>query len=201
MRTLLLIALIMTLLAGCGEKPKDNVLWRDDFRIERLPWKTVLGNPDWILDQGVWVILGVAPFEELAIVERDWQGEECQINTSLRLGETGEAGVVLGYKDDKNFWRITLDHSQNRIALIKRVEGKDTVAAEGSISLSHREFHALVVNLTKSLLEVQCDKLIVFQTGRPVGLEGKLGIYAGIASPPGSRIYANYDHFEVKPVP
>lgn len=189
------------MIIGCGEKPKENPVWRDDFRIERLPWKTVLGTSDWIVDKGVWVILGHAPFEELAIVERDWQGEEFEIDTSLRLGEKGETGVVLGYKDGGNFWRITLDNSQNRIALVKRVEGKDSVEAEGSISLSHREFHTLVVTLTKSLLTVKCDNLTVFQAGRPAGLEGRMGIYAGIASPPDTSIYANYDHFEVKPVP
>jgi hypothetical protein len=197
----LLIAVLIMLIIGCNEKPREAAIWQDDFRIQRLPWKTVLGNPNWIMDKGVWVILGEAPFEELAIVDSEWQGSEYQITASLRLNDKGETGVVLGYIDAKNFWRVTLDHSQNRIALIKRENGTDSVRAEGSITLSHREFLTLVVNLTKTLLEVRCNNLIVFQTGSPTGMEGKLGIYTGIASPAGEHIYANYDHFEVKPVP
>jgi hypothetical protein len=201
MKRTLLIAFIAIIVLGCGEKPKESPVWREDFRIERLPWKTVLGTSNWVLDQGVWVILGKAPFEELAIVDRDWKGDEYHISTSLRLNEKGEAGVVLGYKDEKNFWRITLDHSQNRIALIQRSDGKDSVVAEGFISLSHREFHALVVDVTKSLIKVRCDSLTVFETGRPAGMDGRFGIYAAISSPPNTPIYANYDNFEVKPVP
>jgi hypothetical protein len=201
MKRTLLIAFIAVIMLGCGEKPKESTVWREDFRIERLPWQTILGTRDWMLDQGVWVILGKAPFVELAIVDRDWKAEDYQINTSLRLNEKGEAGVVLGYKDEKDFWRITLDHSQNRIALIKRTDGKDSVMAEGSISLSHREFHALVIDVTKTLIKVRCDDLTVFETGRPAGIEGRLGIFAGIAAPPNTPIYANFDNFEVKPVP
>ena len=199
-RTFMAVFIALAIM-GCGEKPRESQVWREDFRIERLAWKTVLGTSDWTLDQGVWVIKAKAPFEELAIVDREWQGAGFQINTSVRLGEKGEAGVALGYIDEKNFWRITIDHSQNRIALIKRVAGVDSVQAEGSISLSHREFHALVVDVTESLINVKCDNLIVFQNGTPSGMEGRLGIYAGIASPPGVPIYVNYDYFEVKPVP
>ena len=201
MKRLILMAAIMAVIIGCSEKPKEAQVWREDFRIEHLTWQTVLGTPEWIVDEGVWVITGRAPYEELAIVDRDWQGEEFRINTSLRLNEKGETGIVLGYKDKNDFWRITLDNSKNRIALIERADGKDSVEAEGSISLSHREFHTLTVDVTKSVLKVQCDKLTVFQTGTMAGLQGKLGIYAGITTPPDAPIYANYDYFEVKPVP
>jgi hypothetical protein len=201
MKKLLLIMFAALLMAGCGEKPAENAVWREDFRTERLPWKTITGTPDWILDRGVWVILGKAPFEELAIVDRDWQGDEYQISVSMRLNEKGEAGVVLGYQDEKNFWRITLDNSQNSIALIRRADGMDSVQAAGAISLSHREFHALVIDVNKSLIRVQCDHLTVFETGRPQGMEGRLGLYAAINSPPNEAIYANFDNFEVKPVP
>ncbi len=201
MNKLLLIMILMILVIGCGEKPKDNLVWRDDFRIERLPWITVLGKSDWIIDKGVWVVIARAPFEELAVVDRDWQGDEYQINTAMRLNETGEAGIVLGYQDAKNFWRITIDNSQNRIALIQRMGGNDRVVTESSISLSHREFHSLSAIVTKSGLKVQCDKLTVFDTNRPADSSGRLGIYAGIASPPDTPIYANFDNFEVKQVP
>lgn len=201
MKKTLLIIFIALIIMGCGEKAREDQVWREDFRIERLPWTTVLGKPDWILDKGVWVIIGKAPFEELVVVDGDWQGDAYQIDTAMRLNENGEAGVVLGYKDAKNFWRVTLDNSQNRIALIKRADGVDSVEAEGSISLSHREFHDLATVVTKSELKVQCDKLTVFETGRPNGLSGRLGIYAGIASPPDTPIYANFDNFKVQPVP
>jgi hypothetical protein len=201
MNRLFLIGLAALIVVGCGEKPKEAVNWVDDFHTERLPWKTVLGTKDWILDRGVWVILGKAPFAELAIVDKDWQANDYQISTSMRLNEKGEAGVVLGYKDENNFWRITLDNSQDRIALIKRTEGRDNVEAEGAISLSHREFHDLVINVTKAVMQIQCDHLTVFEMGRPVGIEGKLGLYAAITSPPNEPIYANFDNFEVKPVP
>jgi len=192
---------LMILVIGCGEKPKENQVWRDDFRVERLSWTTVLGKPDWMLDKGVWVVIARAPFEELAVVDRDWQGDGYQIETAMRINETGEAGIVLGYQDAKNFWRITIDNSQNRIALIHRMGGNDSVVTEGAISLSHREFHSLAAVVTKSELKVQCDKLTVFETKRPADLSGSIGLYAGIASPPDTPIYANFDNFEVKPVP
>jgi hypothetical protein len=201
MKKTLFIIMIAGIILGCGEKPKEAQVWREDFRIERLSWTTVLGTPDWILDKGVWVILGKAPFEELVVVNGDWQGDEYQIDTAMRINENGEAGIVLGYQDAKNFRRVTLDNSQNRIALIKRVDGVDSVEAEGSISLSHREFHDLVTIVNKSELRVQCDKLTVFETGRPNGLSGRLGIFAGIASPSDTPIYANFDNFKVQPVP
>lgn len=200
MKQLSIIMLTAILIAGCGEKRAENVVWREDFRVEHLPWKTVLGNSDWQIEQGVWIVKGTAPFEQLVIAEKDWSGEECEINAAVRLGEKGEAGVVLGYKDEKDFWRITLDHSQNHIALINRAHGSDSIIADGSISLSHREFHNLVVDAGKAQLIVKCDNLIVFQCERPAGLDGRMGIYAGISSPPGMPIFVNFDSYEVKPI-
>lgn len=195
-RLILFCTICLVFLIACnpGQKPIQHI--KDDFSSERLQWDTYLGDNDWQLTQGNWVVSKDAPFELLTIARNDWSARNARYLVTLVLGEKGEAGMVLGFRDEKNFWKLTLDHSNNRIALWQRKNGQDRLEVEGRVSLSHREFHKIELETSDVLIKVTCDGLTIFESGRPDDMEGKLGLYVGYASGTNTKVYACFTSIE-----
>lgn len=126
--------------------------------------------------------LVVATFEAALVTEDyDWLA----ILGNTWIGE-GEAGLVFGFRDVDNFYRISRIRPDNRLAVIHRVNGEDEMLWEVEDGLTKEsisaEFHAVDQTVT-----VECGE------GGPAGFVeiarfegGKFGVF--VARTPGAGI-------------
>ena len=111
---------------------------------------------------------------------------------------SGQAGVVLGMKDSKNYYAIIVDFSQKTIEIVRVIEGKESVLGRASLKAKPVEWHTLRVQrntiISKDFVETFFDgSLSLSVEDQALGV-GQVGVLVrGEAS-------ARFDNFNAAPL-
>ena len=133
----------------------------------------------------------VAAFEAATVTQRyDWSANlgDCRV-------EEGAIGLVFGFLDSENFYRISLRKPENRIAVVRRVEGVEETVWEGEDNVSHGSLHAGFNSAERVLSVGRGAQGSVESIQLPGFTGGKFGVFA--ARTPSSEIRG----FEISLIP
>ena len=100
--------------------------------------------------------------------------------TSRPVPASGEAGVVFGMKDPKNFYATVGGRSQQTIEIVRVIDGNESVLGRAALKVKPVEWHTLRVQrntiISKDFIETFFDgKLTLSAQDQALG-EGQVGI-------------------------
>ncbi len=148
-------------------------------------WRTVTGAGADIVAAGdaeATVLKATAGSESMiGLYQPPWDLDEFSFAARYRLPDNGQGsvGIVFGYVDADNYWKVVLDAAAGRIRASRLVDGEETVLVERSAGVVAGKWQEAEVNVEAGLLEVNFeDDALVFveQVGDSVPMSD-LGFY------------------------
>ena len=145
------------------------------LRIERRTWPGALAEP-----------AAAPPIASLSWTEQpagplflagDPELTDCRVAARLRADGTSPLGVVLRYVDTDNLYRVSIDRSQNRRRLVRRVGGVQTVLWEGVGSVPAGEPFELRVQAVGDRLVGHLGDLKLFDVVDASLPAGRAGVF------------------------
>ena len=88
-----------------------------------------------------------------------WELAEFALATEYRLpgGDRSTVGLVFGYVDAGNHWRVLLDAGSGSIRVSRLVDGTETIIAERSAGVIPGQWHAIEAKVEAGMLEVNFE--------------------------------------------
>lgn len=106
----------------------------------------------------------------VGLYQPPWDLEEFSFGVQFRLPDGGQSsvGIVFGYVNADNYWKVVFDAAAGRVRASRLVDGEETVLVERSAGVVAGKWQEAEVNVEAGLLEVNFeDDALVFV--EPVG--------------------------------
>ncbi|MBF0117709.1 MAG: hypothetical protein HQK79_02665 [Desulfobacterales bacterium] len=95
----------------------------------------------------------------------------------LSKGE-GALGVIFGYKNNKNYYRFSVDKKSRYRRLIKKVNGVIKILAEDGGIIAKNKWYGIKIEVMGNTIKVYLDNEIIFKAVEDPIMEGEAGLYS-----------------------
>lgn len=138
-----------------------------------------LGKP------GTMLILSDDPRLDAVHGEQPSNWTDYRLSVYLRSTTSGALGLVFRYRDDKNYYRFSLDRKRKHRRLISMADGKATLLKQDDFLYQPNRDYLITVEAIGGNLRIYQDGTLVFEANDAALPKGSIGLYC--YENPGSR--------------